>query len=81
VGGELFRAEDLLASLPLVRSHAGITRLAFLRWQMDALALIPSHESCLEFLHQIWGDVVLTMGTEEEKFNWSLSLPRGEMRL
>ena len=23
---------------PLVRSHAGITRLAFLRWQMDALA-------------------------------------------
>lgn len=79
VGGELFPAQDLLASLPLVRSHAGITRLAFLRWQMDALALVPSHESCLEFLHQIWGDVALTMGTEEEKFNWSLSLPRGEM--
>ncbi|CAE7396050.1 unnamed protein product [Symbiodinium natans] len=51
-GGQLFPAGDLLASLPLVRSHAGITRLAFLRWQMDALALIPAHESCLGFLYQ-----------------------------
>ena len=25
---------------PLVRSHAGITRLGFVRWQMDALALL-----------------------------------------
>ncbi|CAE7843349.1 unnamed protein product, partial [Symbiodinium microadriaticum] len=76
VGGELFPAQDLLASLPLVRSHAGITRLAFLRWQMDALALVPSHESCLEFLHQIWGDVALTMGTEGWAPDWLPSAPR-----
>ena len=33
---------------PLVRSHAGITRLAFLRWQMDALAFCLHDVNCPE---------------------------------
>eukprot|EP00434_Breviolum_minutum_P025455 symbB.v1.2.022491.t1/scaffold1997.1/size93120/4 len=64
-----------MAALPLLRSHAGVTRQIFLRWQMDVLALVPSHEAMLQSLHQIWGDVVLSLLTREEKLNWKLPMP------
>lgn len=71
-----FPPEDLMAALPLLRSHAAVTRQIFLRWQMDVLALVHQHEALLHFLREIWGDVVLKLLTDEEKFNWRLPVPQ-----
>ncbi|CAJ1341250.1 unnamed protein product [Effrenium voratum] len=72
---QLFPVSEVMSALPLIRTHASVTRQIFSRWQMDLFALVDRHELLLEFLRQMWGDVVLKLGTDEEKANWTLPLP------
>mmetsp|Transcript_46714 Transcript_46714/g.84316 ORF Transcript_46714/g.84316 Transcript_46714/m.84316 type:complete len:668 (+) Transcript_46714:64-2067(+) len=69
--------EDVMNALPLLRTHSGITRPAFVRWNLDLCIHIPTHAAFLKRQKQLWGALVeRTAETLEEQANWSLPFPR-----
>lgn len=71
-----FRPDQLLATLPLLRAHTALTRLAFVRWVADLSYYIPGHAALVAKLHETWGACPdLELAQERERQLWNFRGP------